>query len=126
MSEYGAVTGFERSHERFESMVAEFGGQRTAVMTHDQVEELLAERGRELLRQFMQDHADLRAAREPRREGVVDRDGVVRTRVERGHQRGMTTVFGPIMVERMAYRTPGAVNLYPADADWNTGVVLSE
>ena len=32
----------------------------------------------------------------------------------------MTTVFGPITVERMAYRTPGAANLYPADAEWNT------
>ena len=48
------------------------------------------------------------------------RDGVVRTRVERGHARGLTTVFGPITVERMAYRAPGAVNLHPADADWNT------
>jgi hypothetical protein len=88
-------------------------------MTHDQVEDWLVERGRDLMRQLMQDHTDLRAVREQRREVVLGSDAVARTRVERGHTRRLTTVFGPIAVTRMAYRAPGAPNLHPADAAWN-------
>jgi hypothetical protein len=62
----------------------------------------------------------LRAAREARRDDVVAAgvDGP-RTRVERGHGRTLTTVFGQVVVERLAYRALGARNLYPADAVLN-------
>jgi hypothetical protein len=93
-------------------------------MTHDRVEDWLLQRGRELMRQLMRDHADLRAVRELRRDGVVGSDGVVRTRVESGHARGLTTVFGPVTVERIAYRAPGSANLHPSDAVWNMPVGL--
>jgi hypothetical protein len=119
VSGYVAAAGFGRSREVFDAVVESLAGEPTAGMTHDQVEDWLVERGRELMRQLMQDHADLRAVREPRREAVLGFDAVARTRVERGHTRGLTTVFGPITVTRMAYRAPGVGNLHPADAAWN-------
>jgi hypothetical protein len=62
-------------------------------------------------------HLDLRASRERRLpEGVAGAEDVVRIRVERGHQRELTTVFRTVTVTRITYRAPGAVNLYPADA----------
>lgn len=48
--------------------------------THDQIERMLAEKGRELLRQMMQAHYDARAAHE-RRVEVAGADGVERTQV---------------------------------------------
>ena len=86
---------------------------------HAELEEQLGVRGRELLRRLHQDHLDLRAARERRREEVTGADGITRTRVEIGHRRDLVTVFGEVTVTRMAYRAPGAANLHPADADLN-------
>jgi hypothetical protein len=88
-------------------------------LTHAELEGQLGERGRELLRRLHQDHLDLRAAREQRREAVTGSDGIARTRVEGGHRRGLVTVFGQVTVTRMAYRAPRAANLHPADADLN-------
>jgi hypothetical protein len=91
-------------------------------LTHHQLEEFIDDRGREVLRQLVQDHLDLRAAREQQsaaataRAGVAGADGVVRHRVEKGHRRAVATVFGTVSVRRCAYRTPGVRNLCPADA----------
>jgi len=94
-------------------------GPEAAALEHAELEEQLDARGRELLRRLHQDHLDLRAAREQRRNGVAGAEGVARTRVETGHQRQLATVFGQVTVTRMAYRAPGAANLYPADAALN-------
>jgi len=90
-----------------------------AGLTHAQLEEQVDARGRELLRRLYQDHLDLRAAREQRREKATAADGVARTRAETGHTRPLATVFGQVTVTRIAYRAPGAANLHPADAVLN-------
>jgi hypothetical protein len=60
--------------------------------------------------------ADLLACREQRLPGgVAGADGVAQARAESGHQRDLATVFGTVTVTRIAYRAPGAVNLYQAD-----------
>ncbi len=110
---------FSRSNACFEAIVAELVAAETDRCSHAELEDRLAESGRELLRTLLQDHLDLRAVREHRRLGVADVDGVVRTRVERGHQRGLATVFGQVTVTRMGYRAAGVANLYPADAVLN-------
>jgi hypothetical protein len=74
-----------------------------------------------VLRQMVQDHLDLRAAREEdtvrkRRAPATGADGITRTRVEAGHRRLLATLFGTVQVTRCAWRRPGAGNLYPADA----------
>ena len=47
---------------------------------------------------------------------------MARTRVETGHTRALTTVFGEVSVTRLAYRAPGRANLHPADAGLNLPV----
>jgi hypothetical protein len=108
---------FARSRTCFESLAGDLAGGRAGELTHDQLEELIGVRGRELERQLLQDHLDLRALRE---EQALPAEGQARRvegrgRVERGHERGLATVFGPVTVRRLAFRAPGRVNVYPAD-----------
>lgn len=110
---------FARSREMFASVVGELASAQTGQCSHAELEDLLTARSRELIRTLMQDHLDLRAAREQRREDVTGSDAVARTRVEKGHQRQLAGVFGSVTVTRMAYRAPEAANLYPADGVLN-------
>ncbi len=123
MSAYDAVVAdgaFDRSRARFESVVSGLAEARFDGSTHAAVEEWLSVRGREVMLALFQDRADLSAVRESRRGDVVGvGEDRVRSRVEGGHVRTLTTVFGQARVERLAYRAVGAVNLYPADAVWN-------
>lgn len=89
-----------------------------AALSHAELEQAVGTNGREVLRQFFQDHLDLRAQREQRLE-VVDARGVAHPRVEAGHHRALTTVFGEVDVERLAYRRGGHANLHPADGGLN-------
>lgn len=75
---------------------------------------MLTERGRELMRQLLQDHLDLRALREET-EHAAAAAAAGRSRVERGHGRALATVVGPVTVRRLAFRAPGKPNIYPAD-----------
>lgn len=74
---------------------------------------------RELVRRLHQDHLDLRAVREQRRDDVVDAEGSRRVRVEAGQVRPLQTIFGAVEVTRLAYRRRGKRNLCPADAALN-------
>lgn len=38
--------------------------------------------------------------------------------VEKGHDRGVISIFGPVRAARLAYRNRREANLYPADARW--------
>src|SRR5260221_11634534 len=81
---------FARSRLRFESLVGDLSGGRAGQMTHDQLEELVEDQGRELQRQLLQDHLDLRAAAEEQArpaEGEARR-GAGRGRGVRGPPRG--------------------------------------
>jgi hypothetical protein len=90
-----------------------------AGLAHGALEGELAVRGRELSRRLLQEHLDARAAAGVRVPVVAGADGTVRTRAERGHSRPLASLFGEVMVTRIAYRAPGAVNLHPADAALN-------
>jgi hypothetical protein len=112
------VTGgdaFAGSRERFEAVTGWLDGPGAAGLTHAGLEEGLAERGRELLRQLYQDYLDLRARAERRLPEVTGADGAARRAAEPGHARALGTVFGEVTVRRIAYRKPGHANLHPAD-----------
>ena len=79
------------------------------------LEEQLQAQGREVLRLLLQDHQDLRAARERRREQVTGPDGIARTRAGAGHSRPLSSVFGQVTVSRVAYQSPGAPNVHSAE-----------
>jgi hypothetical protein len=111
--------GFARSGEAFAEIEGWLEGPQAAALDHAGLEEELEARGRELLRLLFQDHLDVRAAREQRLARVAGADGILRTRAEKGHGRGLATVFGVVTVSRIAYRAPGAANVHPADAELN-------
>ncbi len=110
--------GFSASRERFATVLAFLDGTEAAAASHAELEEHLQVQSRELFRQLFQDHLDLRASRE-KRVAVLGADQVARSRVETGHTRALSTVFGTVQVARFAYRAPGRGNLHPADAVLN-------
>ena len=124
MEPYVQIPGagpFAASVDLFTTLVSELQTAQAAGMTACELEDLLAERGREVQRQLLQDHLDLRAAREEQaaREHhapATGADGITRNRVETGHGRLLATLFGTVRVARCAWRRPGAPSLYPADA----------
>ena len=104
------------------ALAGELTGPAAAQLSFDEIEQQVIARGREVLRMTVQYVMDARAAAEPRRAEVAGADGVRRRRAERGHARTVVTWFGPVIVRRLAYRAPGAANLYPADAVLNLPV----
>jgi hypothetical protein len=112
---------FAVSRDLFSALAAELAGPAAAGLTACQLEDLLDERGREVLRQLLQDHFDLRAAREEQqarehRAPATGAGGITRTRLETEHGRLLATLFGTVRVTRCAWRRPGTSNFCPADA----------
>jgi hypothetical protein len=124
MATYSAVPPddpFAISKAMFTALAAELAGPAAAGLTAFELEELLDERGREVVRQMLQDHYDLREVREEQqareqRAHASGPDGVARTRLETGHGRLLATLFGTVKVTRCAWRKPGSPNYRPADA----------
>ena len=112
-------TAFSASRDRFEQICSFLDEQQAGSLTHSELEASLSLDVRELVRQLYQDHLDLRAVREQRRDDVVDTDGIRRGSVETGHVRPLQTIFGAVDVTRLAYRRRGERNLCPADAALN-------
>jgi hypothetical protein len=113
------TTAFEASRARFEAVLAWLAGPEPAAVTHAELEDHLQVESREVFRQLLQDHLDLRAQREPKLAGVVDADQVTHHTVEAGRARTLATVFGDVRVERLAYRARRQADLHPADAALN-------
>jgi hypothetical protein len=118
----GVDEHFAASRALFESALGFLEGAQAAELKHAELETELEVKGRELVRQLMQDHLELRAQREQRLQEVLDAEQVTRGSVETGHTRALTTVFGEVTVTRLAYRRRGHANLYPADAQLNLPV----
>ena len=94
---------FAASADLFTALVAELQAAEAAGLTACELEDLLAERGREVQRQLLQDHLDLRAAREEQaarqhHPAVTGADGITRTRVEAGHHRLLATLSGTCLL----------------------------
>jgi hypothetical protein len=89
---------FAASVNLFTALVADLQSAETARRTAIELEDLLAGRGREIERQLLQDHLDLRAVREEqtaREHGIpaTGADGITRTRLETGHHRLLATRY---------------------------------
>jgi hypothetical protein len=94
----GDADPFAASMKLVTALVAELQAPEAAGLTAYELEQFVAGRGREVQRQMVQDHLDLRAAREQqtaREHGraVAGADGITRTRVETGHGRLLSTLF---------------------------------
>ncbi|MFD8722542.1 hypothetical protein ACFV2H_32345 [Streptomyces sp. NPDC059629] len=86
-------------------------------LSHSEAEEFIAARGREVHRLMLQEWFAQHAQREERLPEVAGSDQAVRRAAEAGHKRLLSTRFGTVEVERIAYRAKGASNLHPADAE---------
>ena len=110
---------FFSSRQHFESVVDFLDGQEAFGLDHGALEARLEVSSRELFLRLFQDHLDLRAQRETRVEEVIDSAGTPRGSIEVGHHRALSTVFGEVSVERLAYRRRGEENLHLVDASLN-------
>jgi len=111
-------TPFDLSRQKFEGLVATLGASETMEMTHAELESLLQQRGAEVMRQLLQDHLTLRGPGEVAEGSVTGSDGVVRTH-QRLRDRVLMTVFGVVVVARMAYGKRGNSSLVPLDGALN-------
>jgi hypothetical protein len=112
---------FAASKGLLDALACELAGPAAAGLTASGLEELLDERGREIMRQLLQDHYSLRAVREEQQARahpapVTGPGQITRTRLETGHSRSLATLSGTVTVTRCAWRKPGAPNYSPADA----------
>jgi hypothetical protein len=110
---------FDALRRLFAKAVDWLGEDESAGLAHGDLETQVAARFWDLARQAVQDHLDLRAAREELLAEVVDADGVARGRAETGRERVLATIFGDVVVDRIAYRERGHPDLHPADAVLN-------
>lgn len=101
--------------EQFAGLAA-WAAEEAGYLDHGEREKVIGDEGRELQRRLLQATFDIDAAREERAAGVTSAAGIGHGIVEKGHGRGVTSVFGPVRVTRMAYRNRREPNLYPADA----------
>jgi len=94
--------------------------QEASSLTHSDLEPMLDEKGRELIRQLLQAHLNLRgpgAAAGP----VQDAAGENLWR-EQIHERELETIFGTVTVSRTGYGAEGKPSLHPLDGALNLPV----
>jgi hypothetical protein len=103
--------------QQFSSMIS-WAVDGAAGADHGDREKTIAHDGRALQRTLLQTTFDLDAAREERVSHLVSAAGIRHGGVEKGHDRGLISIFGPVHAQRLAYRNRREANLYPADARW--------
>ena len=119
---YKIVTGldeFTAAREQFGSLVQHLQAQETQHLEHGAIEQFLWHEGTELLRRLLQGHLDLRCRGESRRDAIVGCDGVERTHLREGCERGLMTLFGEVEVRRKGYGARGVCSVFPLDAELN-------
>jgi len=102
---------------QFASMLT-WAAQDAGVLDHGDREAEIAQSGRELQRRLLQSTFTIDAGCEERLVQVTSAAGVRHGTAERGHDRGVVSIFGPVRATRLAYRNRREANLYPADARW--------
>lgn len=86
-------------------------------LSHAALEATLDTRGRELMRVLFQAQVDSRGPG-PAAQPVCGADGVERPE-QRLHERGLSTVFGEVRINRLGYGAAGVASLHPLDAQLN-------
>ena len=109
------ATALAGTEEQFSTMLT-WAVQDAAGVDHGQREKTIEESGRELKRRLLQATFTIDCAREERVDQVTSAAGIAHGTVEKGHERGVVSVFGPVRAARLAYKNRREPNLYPADA----------
>jgi hypothetical protein len=108
---------FAQSQRVFDDLTARLAGVPAMQMSHGDLERLLEKDGRELLRQLLQDHLDLRGPGEASAP-VVGSGGTTMPHV-RPRERRLKSIFGTVTVSRQGYSAHGEESLFPRDAELN-------
>jgi hypothetical protein len=103
--------------EQFSSLIG-WAAQGAAGSDLGDREAVIAEEGRKLQRTVLEATLALDAAREERVSHLASAARIRHGSVEKGHDRGVISIFGAVRAERLAYRNRREANLYPADARW--------
>lgn len=118
MKAASAQAPFTAANAAFDALKLRLRGCQAFALTEADVERLISDDGREVLRCLLQGHVDLRSAAEPRVR-VVGEDGVARPHARKGTSRAVKSVFGDVTVARKAYTARGTDGRAPMDADLN-------
>lgn len=108
------------ANEKFQELIKFLRDGAGRELGHTTLEALLKGEGRELMRELFQAQIDHRGPGEAA-QPVAGADGVERAQA-RVHERGLTTVFGEVRVQRLGYGAPGVESLHPLDAELNLPV----
>jgi hypothetical protein len=115
---------FSSAHEQYEKVLERLSSPELQTMNHGDIEGYVQEEGTELLRRLVQGHLDLRASEEESVAEVLGAEGEERTHRRTGSERQLETLFGPVTVARLGYRSKqvGVGALYPEDGRLNLSV----
>ena len=109
---------FAAAEHAFEQLSYRLADDETRHMTHAEIETIVEHEGREVLRQLLQAHFDVRAEHQVVHPAIVGADGVQRGQ-HRDSSRQLESLFGTVGVERISYAAPGHTSLRPLDAELN-------
>lgn len=107
---------FAQGDGAYEMIKAFLSGEAHA-MEHSELERLLDEKGRELMRLLLQEHLNQRRPGETTGP-VRDREGETRTAATE-HTRSVESIFGTLELTRAGYPSEGKDSLHPLDATLN-------
>ena len=108
---------FAVAEASFSGLVRRLQSEDTARMSHSDLEMLLEREGRELMRQLLQAHLDLRA-QATTAGPVIGADGVERRHTRHG-TRALETLVGTVQIARDGHGARGHDTLFPLDAELN-------
>jgi hypothetical protein len=108
---------FHSSLEMYCSLTKRLSLPETVGMKHSDLEKLIERDGRELMRRLLQDHLNLRGKGDIGSD-IKGSDGVERTH-KRVRERGLTSIFGGVQVERTGYSAREESSLFPQDSVLN-------
>ena len=107
---------FVAATEKYEKLKVRLCEPDTLDLGHDEVERIIRDDGRDILREMLQAHLDLRSFSEVV-EPVVGADEEERTHRRDGTDRELTSVLGNVTATRTRYEGRYLSSLHPVDSD---------
>lgn len=117
LAEATSASPFVSSYEKMMKITDQLSTKKSKAMSHSEIERVIKQEGRELLRRLMEDHIALRGEGDVG-ESVQGSDGVDRNH-KSSKERGLTSIFGKVSVARKGYSQREKRILFPKDAILN-------
>jgi len=116
-----ALEEYQPARGQLEGLIGELAELERSFQEHGEIEQLIAQRGQELMRLLLQGHLQRLWLAEECREDVVGADGAAH-RYARERCRTLESVFGPVQVRRLGYSDHDIGSVFPMDARLNLPV----